>query len=68
MLGYALACHVVTVVGSNAIAAPADVLHSLEDSFSAVLDDILGAYGVSQVALAGDTTTVTTQPFGLRPE
>lgn len=32
------------------------ILASLEDSFTAVLDDILGAYGALQVAVCGDTT------------
>ncbi|KAK4956234.1 hypothetical protein LTR10_005755 [Elasticomyces elasticus] len=68
VLGDALARNLVSVIDQT---DPADtkikqseVLRSLEDSFSAVLDDILGAYGAAQIVLSRDTDVVSVIPTG----
>jgi hypothetical protein len=53
VLGDALYSNAVTVAENDTEWIGTVALSSLEQSFTAVLDDIMGAYGASQLALAG---------------
>ncbi|KAK3652900.1 hypothetical protein LTR56_004848 [Elasticomyces elasticus] len=68
VLGDALARNLVSLVDQTDSAdtkiKQSDVLRSLEDSFSAMLDDILGAYGAAQIILGRDTDVVSVIPTG----
>ncbi|KAK5692397.1 hypothetical protein LTR97_010705 [Elasticomyces elasticus] len=65
VLGDALARNLVSVVDpTDSANTTSNALRSLEDSFSAVLDDILGAYGAAQIILGRDTDVVSVIPTG----
>ena len=61
ILGDALTRNLATIVGDSATVGndrSVTALNALQDSFTAMLDDILVAYGAAQVSLANDTKGV----------
>lgn len=69
ILGDALRRNLMSVAGVNsstttAIVPSSSVLMSVQDSFTAMLDDILGAYGAAQISLANDTASTFATVIG----
>lgn len=67
ILGDALTRNLASASGadpSTTTVSESTVLSSLQDSFTAVLDDILGAYGAAQISIAQDTTDVPAHTVG----
>ena len=66
VLGDALAANLANTLeslGLNARVNDTVILSSLEASFNAVLDDIMGAFGASQIALANDVSLLPATIF-----